>query len=191
MRPPAPVGRTRRRSTPSWRARRRTAGPAAAEAWPSPGTSSTASSGGAGFLGFGLRGLRRRVLRLFVFRLRLRASASWAALWPASSSSSARRRSRHRLLRSLFGFFRLRARFRLLGGALAFSSFGGFGFFLAGFSSALGRFDLHDRRADFDRVAFLTRILVILPACGRGSASWPCRSRLRADPDRLSRRRLR
>ena len=35
--PPSPLVRTRRRSTPSSRARRRTAGPAAADEWPSPG----------------------------------------------------------------------------------------------------------------------------------------------------------
>ena len=54
----------------------------------------------------------------------------------------------------LFGFFRL----GLLSASwrgLAFSSLGGCGFLAsAALSSAAGRFDLHDRRADFDRVAF-------------------------------------
>ena len=112
MRPPAPVGRTRRRSTPSCRASRRTAGPAAADAWPSPGTSSTSSSAGAAFLALAF---------VATGAAGSSSSSSGSGLLGflggafGSASSSARRRP-HQLLRC-FLFFRLRLRFFGLGGA--------------------------------------------------------------------------
>ena len=113
MRPPSPVGRTRRRSTPSCRASRRTAGPAAATRGRRPARrrrhrrSAQPSwlwlwSPGRLFFGVGFGSC------VGSWRLRLRASSSR----PPRSGSA----------RLLFVFFRLRGLLRLCG-ALGFSFF--------------------------------------------------------------------